>query len=1075
MIQQENTSTRLVSSDPSPVSTSLLSTLVSGKGSHKDKVLPLKHPVRQALEKYATVIGPLDASQVINELEDDNLCLFFSYYKELQILHLKNWSNLSFPVIRTMCMTFGENLRELDVSSSLINSSHIELLLAYSHDLKIIRLDNCPQVDANAIKNIVKLSYRTLQELYLVNCKKLNTEAFQLIGGYVGNISKNMAKNKTALSRTSHSLSLSSISNPNPNSYIPPSLSSPLTKLKALDLTNTSLNDNGLLSIAYGCKNIVFLNICDCFNITDKSLTNLIENNKKIQLLNCKNCKNITNLSAKYIGKYLNNLMSLNLSYCSNITDVGIKMISQGCLKLQAVNLIYLNQITDLSLFHLVTNCKILMYLNITGCEQITVNGVKNLIMGLPYVELSKSYLGFKPIDNYLEKKLEDCLNMIEYNQIQEINKQLLAQELKEEQELEIYNNLLNKSASIIQGAIFRYTKRLFFYNIWQSKLKTSSTITIQRIYRGYRGRLESHKRRKDVEKFYALSPFALKIQKHVRGHLSRVKISHNSANQDNEQVSLVSQTIREMYFIRKKEVENAIAVRLQAIFRGFLTRLHFRVYKKLDKRHKSHLHSAAIIIQCLIRSFLAKNLFKKLKLNKKNEEEAIRIASLKIKLFCVAGMKRYKSRLQGDELKRFFREKWTAAIEIQRFYRGYYAREAVNIMLINKAIEYKAATLIQKVWRGSRVLHWKAQRLNLLAGFVLDRHYNERKAAVNSSRKRWIEFIRETRHDSASEEEDENQENEYPYIEYFDTGRKQKYWVNYLTNETTYDEPPIPFAHELDLIGKRIKIFWTVQGTWYEGTIGDFKKKKKKHLVNYDDGDHEWIILENEADRVQIQLPDGTWSMVSFFLLNFCFISNQLIFLLFFSILCINHRPLRKRFRNSKIRRREMISENKLYRMLSNGNLSMMTSPTKHSLFLLLLVRFALPPSMATYGVSNWMQVVFHALLMKKLTKLSMKIQDSLTRFQKTSFNREILSCRSLDLPFTFVITLSLSIMILLIREMDTSTRILKLMLKEMETKRQLRRFSLRLLNLQLLTTLLPFCLELVNFTNELVFQIRF
>lgn len=105
-------------------------------------------------------------------------------------------------------------------------------------------------------------------------------------------------------------------------------------------------------------------------------------------------------------------------------------------------------------------------------------------------------------------------------------------------------------------------------------------------------------------------------------------------------------------------------------------------------------------------------------------------------------GMAKYKARLTGEALKKFFREKWTAAIEIQRLYRGFRARERVRKIKIDIALQNYAAREIQRVYRGTRVLGWRDLRLNVIAAFVLDRHYVERKSAIQATRMRYKQYI---------------------------------------------------------------------------------------------------------------------------------------------------------------------------------------------------------------------------------------------------------------------------------------------------------------------------------------------
>ena len=55
-----------------------------------------------------------------------------------------------------------------------------------------------------------------------------------------------------------------------------------------------------------------------------------------------------------------------------------------------------------------------------------------------------------------------------------------------------------------------------------------------------------------------------------------------------------------------------------------------------------------------------------------------------------------------------------------------------------------------------------------------------------------------------------------------------------------------------------------SLQDCWYGGIITKYHRRKRRHRVEYDDGDHEWINLQDECDRVQVQHEDGLWSMVS-------------------------------------------------------------------------------------------------------------------------------------------------------------------------------------------------------------------
>ena len=197
--------------------------------------------------------------------------------------------------------------------------------------------------------------------------------------------------------------------------------------------------------------------------------------------------------------------------------------------------------------------------------------------------------------------------------------------------------------------------------------------------------------------------------------------------------------------------------------------------------------------------------------------------------------------------------------------YRGYRGRERSNKIRIKKYREHYAASQIQRIFRGARILNYKDLRLNIISAYVLDRHYVERQDSIAASRERYRMFLLEVKKDSASEPDEE--EDEPPdWIVNYDRIRGKKYWYNPITAETTYDEPLGYLVHEKAMVYKRIRVYWVVQCVWYEGIITTFHRRKRRHRIQYDDGDHEWLNLESEYDRIQIQLEDGSWVMYSMY-----------------------------------------------------------------------------------------------------------------------------------------------------------------------------------------------------------------
>jgi hypothetical protein len=339
---------------------------------------PPRNSVRAALEAHPVVSGPLDASDIINQLSEEDLLDFFARYTKLRVLYLRNWNHISSNLLRCISVTFGENLVELDFSNSNIRPPQLEIVFVRSVNLTTLKLNNCESLDTPCTQVIVQLLNRSLKEFYASNCSHYHTEPLLWIGGTVA-----VGCNK-------------------------------LKMLQTLDLSLCPLTDRGLLAVAEGCHRLTFLNLYNCVELSDASVTVAVSKNPRIRLLNLSGCVKITSKSGVAIGHSCPELMSLNLSRCALVGDKGIKAIAFGCRALQAVNIAGLKKISEESIFALGDLCKGLLTLNVTGCERITINGLNALVSGLDYVEKGISFMGFKPIDDHVDKKLTDNLNMVQ-------------------------------------------------------------------------------------------------------------------------------------------------------------------------------------------------------------------------------------------------------------------------------------------------------------------------------------------------------------------------------------------------------------------------------------------------------------------------------------------------------------------------------------------------------------------------------------------------------------------------------------------------------------------------------------
>lgn len=63
-------------------------------------------------------------------------------------------------------------------------------------------------------------------------------------------------------------------------------------------------------------------------------------------------------------------------------------------------------------------------------------------------------------------------------------------------------------------------------------------------------------------------------------------------------------------------------------------------------------------------------------------------------------------------------------------------------------------------------------------------------------------------------------------------------------------------------MLGKALSVYWPADKAWYRGTITDHNPSNGQHLVKYDDGEEEWVLLAHERVRWEKDQPDNGTSV---------------------------------------------------------------------------------------------------------------------------------------------------------------------------------------------------------------------
>lgn len=184
--------------------------------------------------------------------------------------------------------------------------------------------------------------------------------------------------------------------------------------------------------------------------------------------------------------------------------------------------------------------------------------------------------------------------------------------------------------------------------------------------------------------------------------------------------------------------------------YRRFLATGRTLVLNELSKRRNIDEDAAALTMQGLARIFLGKMLVGKMKSDASRVGELRDIAAQRIQAFYRSTQGKLRMKQSKFERDMAMRARAKASRFVQRFSRGFLARQRVARLRIKLAERWFSAICIQRIYRGTRIMQWRDVRLNIICAYVLDRQYLERRERVHASRARYKIYV-EVAHASSS------------------------------------------------------------------------------------------------------------------------------------------------------------------------------------------------------------------------------------------------------------------------------------------------------------------------------------
>ncbi|RLN66778.1 hypothetical protein BBJ29_000072 [Phytophthora kernoviae] len=205
--------------------------------------------------------------------------------------------------------------------------------------------------------------------------------------------------------------------------------------------------------------------------------------------------------------------------------------------------------------------------------------------------------------------------------------------------------------------------------------------------------------------------------------------------------------------------------------------------------------------------------------------------------------------RVDGLQIKYSVQEQTiraSAALRLQAFYRGHLGRQV-------------AASWRVKMRAWHMYSEPNALQLNLDTMVVQLRESALHEDAV--ARAQQAKILRKARElvnrDSASESESDDDWRDFQ-DEYGD-----QFWFSPSRNERLYLRPN-DNAREKSILEMPCRVFWPLEQRWFDGRVTRYNRKKDRHRIEYDDGDHEWLsVFRTDASRVQL-FNGLCWCMVS-------------------------------------------------------------------------------------------------------------------------------------------------------------------------------------------------------------------
>lgn len=186
--------------------------------------------------------------------------------------------------------------------------------------------------------------------------------------------------------------------------------------LLSLNLSNSSVTDQGVRYFATRSPELTHLNLQGCPNITDLSLSVVAQFCKNLKVINISGCSKITNYSLQILAQECkSNLQEININECKGISSEGgtlFNYLAFFCPNLKRLML----RDTKVTGAELVRLCSMISFteLNLQGLSSLTDEDLYAIAQSQPYLEVLHLSFCYKVTLRGLQYLAARCLNLLE-------------------------------------------------------------------------------------------------------------------------------------------------------------------------------------------------------------------------------------------------------------------------------------------------------------------------------------------------------------------------------------------------------------------------------------------------------------------------------------------------------------------------------------------------------------------------------------------------------------------------------------------------------------------------------------